>query len=88
MSFDPHSNRFDSHSHRFDLRRPFPAIENDEEEMFETPDTCRRSSDEDWTNDPPERDFDLALEQIASERCCVCPLCGAIVGSDGTVLSK
>jgi hypothetical protein len=87
MSFDPHSNRFDSHAHRFDLRRPFPAIENDEEDMFETPDTCRRSSDEDCTNDPPERDFDLALEQIASEPCCVCPLCGAIVASDGSVLS-
>jgi hypothetical protein len=63
MSFGPHSNRFNSHSHRFDMRRPFPVIENDEEEMFEMPDTCRRSSDEYGTNDPPERDFDLALEQ-------------------------
>jgi hypothetical protein len=88
MSFDPHSNRFNSQSHRFDMRRPFSVIENDEEEMFETPDTCRRSSGEDGTNDPPERGFDLALEQIVSERCCVCPLCGTIVASDGSVLSE
>jgi hypothetical protein len=80
MSIDPHSNRFGP-------RRPFPAIEIDEDEMFLSLDRLLRSSDEDWTNDPPERDFDLALEQIASERCCVCPLCGAIVASDGSVLS-
>ena len=42
---------------------------------------------EESTNDPSEWDFDKALEQIASERCCVCPLYGAIVGSDGSVLS-
>ncbi len=44
-------------------------------------------SDDESTNDPTKRDLDEALEQIASERCCVCPLCGAIVASDGSVLS-
>jgi hypothetical protein len=72
MSFDPHSNRFDP-------RRLFPAIETDEEEMFEAVDAYRFSSDEESTSDQPERDFDLALELIASERSCVCPLCGVIV---------
>jgi hypothetical protein len=47
----------------------------------------RFSSDGELTNDPVGRDFDEALEQIASERGCVCPLCGAIVASDGSVLS-
>jgi hypothetical protein len=27
------------------------------------------------------------LGQIASEGCCVCPLCGAIVARDGSVVS-
>ena len=44
-------------------------------------------SDDESTHDPAGRDFDEALEQIASERCCVCPLCGAIVASDGSVVS-
>jgi hypothetical protein len=79
MSFDPHS-------HRFDRRRLFPAIETDEGETFETLDASRFSSDEESASDLPDRDFDLALEQIASERRCVCPLCGAIVASDGSVL--
>ena len=80
MSFDPHSNRLDP-------RRLFPAFETDEWEIFEALDASRFSSDEESASDLSERDFDLALEQIASERCCVCPLCGAIVGSDGNVLS-
>ena len=45
------------------------------------------SSDEESTNDPAGRYFDEALEQIASEGCCECPLCGAIVASDGSVVS-
>jgi hypothetical protein len=80
MSFDPHS-------HRLDPRRLFPPMETDEDEMSEALGASRFSSSEESANDPPERDFDLALEQIASERCCVCPLCGAIVSSDGSVLN-
>jgi len=80
MSFDPHSRRFD-------LRWLFPTIESDAEETSEAPDVSPFSADEESTNDPTGRDFDGALEQIASERCCVCPLCGAIVASDGSVLS-
>ncbi len=75
MSFDPHP-------HRFDPRRFFPAIEPDEEE----PDLFPFCPDDEPTNDPAGRDFDEALEQIAWEGCCVCPLCGAIVARDGSVL--
>ena len=80
MSFDPHS-------HRFNRRRLFPPIENDEEEMFGAPDLSPFSLDKELTSGLTERDIDLALELVALERCCVCPLCGAIVGSEGTVLS-
>jgi hypothetical protein len=80
MSFDPHSRRFNP-------RRMFPAIETEPEETSEAPDEYRFCSDEESKNDPAGRDLDEALEQIASERRCVCPLCGAIVGSDGSVVS-
>jgi hypothetical protein len=80
MSFAPHSRRSDP-------RWRFPAIETNGEETSEAPDVSPFSSDEESTNDPTLRDFDEALEQIASERRCVCPLCGAIVASDGSVMS-
>ncbi len=80
MSFDPHPRRFEP-------RRLFPAIETDEEEPSREPDLFPFSPDEESTNDPAGPDFDEALQQIASERCCVCPLCGAIVASDGSVMS-
>jgi len=80
MSFDPHATRFDP-------RWLFPTIETDGEEPSQAPDVPRFSSDEELTSDLTGPGFDEALEQIASERCCVCPLCGAIVGSDGSVLS-
>jgi hypothetical protein len=80
MNFDPHSRRLDP-------RRLFPEIGTDEAELFGSPDASPFSSDEESTNDPVGRDFDEALEEIASERRCVCPLCGAIVASDGSVLS-
>jgi hypothetical protein len=38
------------------------------------------------TDDPAGRDVDEALEQMGLEGCRVCPLCGAIVASDGSVL--
>ena len=66
MSFDPHSRRFDP-------RWLFPAIEPDGEETSEAPDVFPFSWDEESTDDPGGRDFDQALEQIASQRCCVLP---------------
>ncbi len=80
MSFDPHSRRFDPH-------RLFPAIKTDEEEMNDALGASQVSSYEELTSDLHERDFDLALELIASEGGCVCPLCGASVRSDGSVMS-
>jgi hypothetical protein len=38
------------------------------------------------TDDPAGRDVDEALEQMGLEGCRLCPLCGAIVASDGSVL--
>jgi hypothetical protein len=31
------------------------------------------------SNEPPARDFDLALEEMLSQECRICPLCGLIV---------
>ena len=80
MSFDPHSRRFNP-------RWLFPAIETDGVEKSGAPDVSPFSADDESTNDPVGQDFDEALEQIASEGWCVCPLCGAIVASDGSVVS-
>jgi len=76
-----------SHSHRFGPRWLFPAIGTDGAELYGAPDASPCSAAEESTNDPTRRDFDEALEQIASEGWCVCPLCGAIVASDGSVMS-
>src|SRR5271166_3404653 len=62
-----------SHSHRFDPRWLFPAIGTDG-----APDASPCSAAEESTNDPTRRDFDEALEQIASDRCWVRPLCETI----------
>jgi hypothetical protein len=78
---------FTHYSRRFDPRRLFPAIETNEGETSEAPDSSPFSSDEESTTDPTGRDFDEALEQIASKGCCVCPLCGALVASDGSVMN-
>jgi hypothetical protein len=80
MSFDPHSRRFDP-------RWLFPAIETDGSEPYATPDASPFFPDEELTSDLTGQELDEVLEQVASQRCCVCPLCGAIVGSDGSVLS-
>jgi hypothetical protein len=79
MSFDPHLRRF----------KPSwlsPAIETHREETSKAPEVSPFASDEGLANDLLEREIDEAIEQIASERCCVCPLCGAIVANDGSVL--
>lgn len=78
---------FDFHSRRFNPRWLFPAIETDGVEKSGATDVSPFSADEESTNDPVGRDFDEALEQIAPKGCCVCPLCGAIVASDGSVAS-
>jgi hypothetical protein len=59
----------------------------DGEEPSGEPDESPFAWDEESTNDPIGRIIAKALEQMAPERCCVCPLCGAIVASDGSVLS-
>jgi hypothetical protein len=79
MSFDPHSRRFKA-------RRLTPAIETDRMEKSEAPEEYLFCSDDDPTNAEDGQHFDEALEQIASEGSCVCPLCGVIVASDGSVL--
>ncbi len=80
MSFNPHS-------HRFDPRWLFAPIETEDEETSDALDVSPFSSSGALTRDLTERDIDLALEQVASERCCVYRFCGAIVGSAGNVLS-
>jgi hypothetical protein len=67
-----------SHSHRFDPRWLLPAIGSDGAELYGAPDASPCSAAEESTNDPTRRDFDEALEQIASDGCWVCPLCEAI----------
>jgi hypothetical protein len=79
MSYIPHSRRSDP-------RRLFPAIETNDEETSEAPELSLFSSDDESTTDTTLRDFDAALEHVAIERCCVCPLCGAIVSNDGSVM--
>ena len=80
MSFDPRTRRFDP-------RHLFPATEMDEGVTSEASDASQFSSNDGLTCDPVGRDFDEALEHVASERCCRCPLCGAIVSNDGSVMS-
>ena len=76
----------DPHSRRFDPRRLFPAIGTDGSELFGTPDASPFSTTGESTNDPAGQDFGEALEQIGSHGCRVCPLCGAVVAHDGTVV--
>jgi len=80
MSIDPHSRRFDP-------RWLSPGIETDGDQASEAPDASPFFPDEELTSDVTGQEHDEALEQVASQRCCVCPLCGAIVGSDGSVFS-
>jgi hypothetical protein len=76
----------DPRSRRFDPRWLLPAIGEDGEALFEESDAVPLFEAEESTDDPAGWDVDEALEQIASEGCRVCPLCGAIVASDGSVL--
>jgi hypothetical protein len=74
------------HSRRFDSRWLLSAVETDGKETSEPPDAPRFSPTRESSNDPAGRDFDEALEQIGLEGYRVCPLCGAIVARDGSVL--
>jgi hypothetical protein len=76
----------DPRSRRFDPRRLFPAIGKDGAALFNEPDAAPSFKDEESTDDPNGRDVDEALEQLGLEGCRVCPLCGAILASDGSVL--
>ena len=80
MIRNPNSRRFDPHW----LSTP---IKSDGEELFGAPDADLRCAAMESRNDPAVRACDEALEQIASEEWCVCPLCGATVDRDGTVLN-
>jgi hypothetical protein len=73
-------------SRRFDPGRRLPVLESDGAPLCEKPDTALPVEADESTVDPPETVVDEALEQIASEGCMVCPLCGAIVASDGAML--
>jgi hypothetical protein len=74
------------HSSPSDRRRQFPAIETYGEATYKAPDVPTSFSDEESTIDATLWDFDAALAHVALERCCVCPLCGAIVSNDGSVM--
>jgi hypothetical protein len=80
MSLDPLTRRFDP-------RWLCTPIKTDGEELFGVPDAEPWSAPRESTHDPAGQDFDEALEQIVSDKCTVCPLCGAIVDRDGTVVN-
>jgi hypothetical protein len=68
------------------LRWLLSAIGTDGAAQFEESDAVLPFEAEDPMGDPVGQEIDEALEQIGSEGCRVCILCGAIVASDGTVL--
>jgi hypothetical protein len=78
---------FDSQSRRFDPRWLFSAREINEEDTAEAMNAQAFLPHEASSIPAAERVLDDALDQVASETRCVCPLCGAIVASDGTVVS-
>ena len=65
----------------------FPVTETYDEESSETPVAFPLSLDDQSTHNLAGPEIDEALEQISSEGWCVCPLCGAVVASDGSVVS-
>ena len=72
-------------SRRFDPRWLSKPLKIDWEELMEAVDAHFGFAATESTNDPDLRDFDEALEQMVSEECRVCPLCGAHVGREETV---
>ena len=80
MSLDPLT-------HRFDPRWLSTPIKTDGEELFEALVADLRADAKESRHGQAGAEFDEALEQIVSEKCTVCPLCGAIVDRDGTVVN-
>jgi hypothetical protein len=76
----------DRHARRFDPRWLLPATGTDGTVRFGTHDASAPVPSEPSTNDGDGRDVDEAIKQISSEGCTVCPLCGAIVARDGSLL--
>ena len=76
------------HSRRFDPRWLSKPLKTTGRSYSEALDADLGSAATESTNDPDLRDFDEALEQIVSEECRVCPLCGANVDRDGTVVNR
>ena len=83
----------DPHSRRFDPRWLVPAIGTDGAELFRAPEASPRSAADASWNDPDGmhfdealEQFDEALEQIVTNGCRVCPLCGLIVAWSGSFL--
>ncbi len=69
--------------------RPFPAVPGNRggrAALFGALDTTPRLDAEKFADDLAGWDVDLALEQLDMEGCRGCPLCGAIVARDGSVL--
>ena len=76
----------DRHSRRFDPRWLIPVIGTDGADLFGTPEASPRSAAEASRYDPVRvqfdealAEFDEALEQIVTDGCRACPLCGWIV---------
>jgi hypothetical protein len=80
MNFDPHSPRFNP-------RWLLPANETDVPDADESDNATPVCADEDSSEIRAWLDFDEALDQIASDGHRVCPLCGAVVASDGSIVS-
>ncbi len=76
----------DHYARRFVPRLQFPVTETYDEESSETPVAFTLSLDDQSTHNLAGPEIDEALEQISAEEWCVCPLCGVIVSSDGTVV--
>jgi hypothetical protein len=76
----------DPHSRRFDPRWLLPTIGMDGAELSGAPDAAPDPTAEAPRTKPTGPDFDEALEQIVSNECRICPLCGAIVARDGSVV--
>jgi hypothetical protein len=75
-------------SRRFDPLRLSKPLKINWEELMEAMDADLGFAATKSTNDPDLRDFDEALEQMVSEECRVCPLCGANVDREETVLIR
>lgn len=79
---------FDFKSGRFDPRWLSPSTEECVQQSSVRVDAFLRSLYEDLQRDAADQEFDAALDQSASEGIHICAFCGALVSSDGTVVSE